>query len=172
LQKIDSKGGPLPGPHSFYRGGSLSIYDQETRQAISLLKDKIDVATALEVWELALESSWDRPLVWVHGDVSVGNLLLQEGRLSGVIDFGQLTLGDPSCDLVIAWTLFKGESRRVFEKNLLLDPATWNRGRGWALWKALIVAAKLTGTNAVEAEQCFSIIDEVIADHKLAKDYF
>ncbi len=107
--------------------------------------------------------------VWVHGDISVGNLLLQKGRLCGVIDFGQLTTGDPACDLAIAWTLFAGESRKIFRSLLPLDSVTWARGRGWTLWKALLIAAELTGSNAVEGERCWHIIDEVLADHRAFK---
>ncbi|MCX6994702.1 MAG: aminoglycoside phosphotransferase family protein [Chlamydiae bacterium] len=166
LEYIDPTGGPFPGPHSFYRGGSLTNYDAETRQAIAALKNKIDVSAATEVWEFALGSTWNRSPVWVHGDVSVGNLLVQEGKLSGVIDFGQLTIGDPACDLAIAWTLFEGKSREAFRASLTLDPGTWARGRAWTLWKALIIASGLTGTNAIEGEQCWSIIDEVLAEHK------
>jgi len=155
LEQIDPTGGPLAGQHSFYRGGSLKNYDAETRQAIAALKDKIDADAVTEVWEFALESTWNRSPVWVHGDISVGNLLVQEGKLSGVIDFGQLTIGDPACDLAIAWTLFKGESREVFRETLTLDQEAWTRGKAWALWKALIIASGLTSTNTIEGEQCW-----------------
>jgi aminoglycoside phosphotransferase (APT) family kinase protein len=78
-----------------------------TRQAIAALKGKIDTNTATEVWEAALATSWHREPVWVHGDVSAGNLLVLEGQLSAAIDFGGLAIGDPACDLAIAWTFFK-----------------------------------------------------------------
>lgn len=166
LEKIDSTGGPLAGPHSFYRGGPLLTYDAETRQALEILKDTIDVNTATEVWETALATTWHNSPVWVHGDISVGNLLVKDGQLSAVIDFGQLAVGDPACDLAISWTLFKGESREAFRSSLNLDTGTWARGRAWTLWKALICAAKLTNSNAVEAAQALNIIDEVLADHR------
>jgi len=105
--------------------------------------------------------------VWVHGDVSIGNLLVQEGRLSAVIDFGQLTVGDQACDLAIAWTLFGDESRKVFRAKLGLDANTWARGRGWTLWKAAIIASGLTDSNNVEGEQCWRSLDEVLADHSV-----
>ncbi len=164
LERIDSTGGPLPGPHSFYRGGTLLTYDAEVRQAIAALKGKAD--GALKVWETALATAWEGRPVWVHGDISAGNLLLQKGRLSAVIDFGQLAVGDPACDLAIAWTLFKGESREVFRSMLPLDAGTWARGRAWALWKALIVAAGFTNPNNAESAQSWRIIDEAIADHR------
>ena len=166
LQSIDSEDGPLPGSHSFYRGGALTTYDVETRQAIAALKGKIDIDTATEVWETALMTTWHDPPVWVHGDISAGNLLVQEGQLRAVIDFGQLTVGDPACDLAIAWTLFAGESREVFRAMLPFNAGTWARARAWTLWKFLIVAAGLTDWNAIEAAQSWRIIDEVLADHK------
>ena len=159
LQSIDSAGGPSPGPHSFYRGGSLMTYDAETREAIFTLRDKIDVDAAIKVWEEALKTSWQSPPVWVHGDISASNLLVQEGRLSAVIDFGQLTLGDPACDLSIAWTLFKGESRKVFRDTLPLDAGTWTRARAWTLWKALITAVKNQ-----ETAKHLNIIEDVLTD--------
>ena len=167
LESIDSTGGPLAGQHSFYRGGPLTIYDAETRSALSILKDKIDIDTATEVWETALATTWQGPSVWVHGDISTGNLLVKEGQLSAVIDFGQLAIGDPACDLTIAWTLFKDESREVFRKTLSLDADTWARARAWTLWKALIVCAAQPGTNSLELEKSEQIINEVLTDHNL-----
>lgn len=166
LQNIDTTDGPPPGWHNFYRGGMLITYDDEVRQAIAILKDKIDVSTAIEIWEAALASTWNGPPMWVHGDVSAGNLLVQDGRLSSVIDFGMLGIGDPACDLAIAWTLLGGKSREAFRAMLPFDSGTWTRGRAWTLWKALIVAAGITNTNAVEAAQPLRVIDEVLTDYK------
>jgi aminoglycoside phosphotransferase (APT) family kinase protein len=165
LQSIDARDGPIAGQHSFYRGGPLKTYDTETRKAIAALKDKIDVDAATRVWEAALATSWQGPPVWVHGDISSGNLLLQDGRLSAVIDFGQLAVGDPACDLALAWTLFEGKSREVFRTMLPLDDGTWARGKAWTLWKALILAAGITDSNTAEAPQALRIIDEVLADY-------
>ena len=166
LQDIDPKDGPAPGPHNFYRGGALTTYDAETRRAIAALKNKIDADAATEVWKAALATSWQGLPVWVHGDVCASNLLVHEGRLCAVIDFGMLTIGDPACDLAIAWTLFEGESREAFRAMLSLDAGTWARGRAWTLWKALIVAAGITDTNTIDAEQSWHIIAQVLADHK------
>ena len=166
FHQIDSTDGPLPGLHSFYRGGSLSTYDADTRLAITLLKDKINAPLATKVWETALATTWNKPPVWVHGDISAGNLLIQKTKLSAVIDFGQLAIGDPACDLAIAWTLFKEDSRKIFRQMLPLDTGTWARGRAWTLWKALIVAAGMTNPNNAESKQCWRIIDEVLAEHR------
>lgn len=162
FQRIDATNAPSPGLHSFYRGGSLSIYDTETRQAINALKNKIDVAMITNIWEKALASIWKLEPVWVHGDISVGNLIVQNGKLSAVIDFGQLAAGDPACDLSIAWTFFKGASRAAFHSTLALDEDTWARARGWTLWKALITAAGQIESNAIEASDPWRIINEVI----------
>ena len=166
LQKIDTTNGPLPGPDTTSRGGPLTLYDDETRQALVILKNKIDANAALEVWQAALATFWNRPPVWVHGDISVGNILVRNGKLNAVIDFGGLVVGDPACDLAIAWTLFKGESRKMFCDELNLDEGTWARGRGWALWKALIVAAEICETNTMEGKDSLRIIDEVLEDYR------
>jgi aminoglycoside phosphotransferase (APT) family kinase protein len=165
LQRIDPTGGPAPGAHNFHRGAPPATYDAETRQAIAALKSSIDVGAATEVWEAALASTWRGPPVWIHGDVGAGNLLVQRGRLSSVIDFGMLGIGDPACDLSIAWTLFRDKSREAFRAMLPFDAGTWARARGWTLWKALIVTARLTDTNAIETAQCRQTIDEVLVDH-------
>ena len=168
LYRIDPTGGPPPGRHNFFRGGPLTVYDAETRQAIAVLEGEIDTDTAGAVWEAALAAAWHGPPVWFHGDVAAGNLLVEGGRLSAVIDFGISGVGDPSCDLAIAWTLFRGESRDAFRAALRLDDATWARGRGWALWKGLITLAEHLGINPPEAGTARRVIDEVLADHKHA----
>ncbi|MBY0357999.1 MAG: aminoglycoside phosphotransferase family protein [Candidatus Obscuribacterales bacterium] len=152
LQKIDSTNGPLAGSQNFYRGGSLSVYDAETRQAITKLDGQIDSVAVTKVWEEALSSKWEQQAVWLHGDVSSTNLLMQEGKLAAVIDFGSCAVGDPACDLSIAWTFFQGESRQLFKETLGLDNATWARGRGWTLWKALITFAEHSGSQQIISE--------------------
>jgi aminoglycoside phosphotransferase (APT) family kinase protein len=168
LYRIDPSGGPAPGAHSFFRGGPLTTYDAETRAAIATLNNEIDTAAATEVWEAALAATWTGSPVWVHGDVSPSNLLVEHGRLSAVIDFGCLAVGDPACDVTIAWTFFSGESRETFRAGLPLDGATWARGRGWALWKALITLVHAQRRSTYEAERNRRVIGEVIAEHRRA----
>jgi aminoglycoside phosphotransferase (APT) family kinase protein len=165
LRQIDASDGPPPGPHNFYRGGSLSVYDEETRTAITSLDGRIDTDAATAVWEIALKTTWEGPPVWIHGDVHPTNLLVRNGRLSAVIDFGCMAVGDPACDFTIAWTFFSGESREIFRAGLKVDNATWSRARGWALWKALITLADHTYTNPSKIEGARRTIDEVLADH-------
>jgi aminoglycoside phosphotransferase (APT) family kinase protein len=133
-----SDAGPAAGPHSHFRGGPLTTWDAQTRALIAALDGQIDGETATAAWDRALEARFAGRTVWVHGDVAATNLLVADGELCAVIDFGCSAVGDPACDVTIAWTLFSGESRRAFRDALGIDDATWERGRGWALWKALI----------------------------------
>ena len=160
LGRADATGGPPPGQHNFYRGGPLSTYEREALEAIEALGDEIPRRAVTRVWDDAMSSSWDRAPVWLHGDVATGNLLVRDGRLAAVIDFGCSGVGDPACDTVIAWTFFSGASRAAFRARLGVDRDTWSRGRGWALWKALITLA-----DAPEAAQPRRDIREILADH-------
>jgi aminoglycoside phosphotransferase (APT) family kinase protein len=166
LQQVDPTGGPPPGPHNFFRGGPPETYDAETRGAIAALHGRIPAATATAAWEAALAATWHGPPVWVHGDVAATNLLVKDGRLSAVIDFGSSGVGDPACDLTVAWTFLSGESREAFRAALPADAATWARGRGWALWKALITLAALVDTDPVEAARARRVVDDVLAEHE------
>ncbi len=159
LQGIDAAGGPMAGPQNFFRGGAISVYDAEMRLAIAAINDKIHAKAIEEVWSEALSSRWEASPIWVHGDIAVGNLLIKEGELNAVIDFGSMGIGDPACDLAIAWTLFRKESREAFRKALPLDSGTWARGRAWALWKTL--CATLPSTSPLEIKR---VIDEVLTN--------
>lgn len=164
LQRTDANGGPPAGAHSFYRGASLTVYDEETRRSIAAVREFIDARAATAVWETALAAPWHGPQVWFHGDVAVNNVLVRDGKLSAVIDFGCSGVGDPACDTVIAWTLFRGTSRAAFRAGLPLDAATWQRGRGWALWKALLIFEQERAHNPAQAAEARRVIDELLAD--------
>ncbi|MGE0206682.1 MAG: aminoglycoside phosphotransferase family protein [Candidatus Babeliales bacterium] len=165
LQNVEAPAGaPEPGAHNFYRGASLAVYDAQTRQALEILKAKIDTKIIMEIWESALTTKWQDKPVWLHGDIAAGNLLVRDGKLVAVIDWGGMAVGDPACDLALAWTLFKQESRKIFQETVALDPATWARGRAWALWKALIVAASIVKAPADQRQQCWQIIQEIVED--------
>lgn len=167
LQAIDASEGPAAGMHNFHRGGALRTYDAETWAAIETLGHTIERGAASAIWEEALASRWDQAPVWVHGDVAATNLLVQDGRLSAVIDFGIMGVGDPACDLAIAWTLLDADSRQTFRQALNVDAATWARGRGWVLWKALIVLARQGEAKTAEVEFQRRALAAVIADHAL-----
>lgn len=138
LQSIDPTDGPAADEHSFWRGGPLAVYDAETRAAIAALGSRIDGDAARRTWDAALDQPFRGAPVWVHGDVAPSNLLVRDGRLAAVLDFGCCAVGDPACDVVMTWTFFAGPAAAAFVASLPLDAGTWARGRAWALWKALI----------------------------------
>jgi aminoglycoside phosphotransferase (APT) family kinase protein len=165
LRHVDPNGGPQPGLHNWFRGGPLLGYDSQVRRAVEVLDRRIPGDIVTEIWRSALGAAWDGRSVWFHGDVAPGNLLVRDGALAAVIDFGTCGVGDPACDVAIAWTLLSGVSRDAFRARLDVDPATWARGRAWALWKALIVyTGALHGDRAVAAE-ANRVIDEIVSDY-------
>jgi aminoglycoside phosphotransferase (APT) family kinase protein len=167
LQRIDPTGGPSPGPHNFSRGVPLAMRDAPTRAAIASLNGVLDLDAVTAAWGAALQApAWRRPPVWIHGDLQSGNLLAVQGRLSAVIDFGGLGVGDPACDLIVAWNLLSAETRDVFRAALRVDDATWARGRGWALSVGLIALPYYQITNPVLAGISRRTIEEVLADHR------
>ncbi len=144
---------------------SLAARDSHTRTAIEALRGIIDTGAATAAWEMALRApAWHRPPVWIHGDLKSDNLLVVEGQLRAVIDFGGLCVGDPACDLIIAWDLLSAESRGVFRAALPVDDATWARGRGRALSVALIALPYYLNTNRVMVRYARRMMDEVFAD--------
>jgi aminoglycoside phosphotransferase (APT) family kinase protein len=165
LQRIDARQGPQAGAHSFYRGAPPAHYDDETHRSLAALDGRIDTARAAAVWEAALGARRQGPPLWFHGDIGGNNLLVKNGALAAVIDFGTSGVGDPACDLVISWTMFSGESREAFRSAVGQDHGTWARARGWALWKALICLVEDIDTNAESAAIHRRVIDEVLADH-------
>lgn len=167
LQRIDPIDGPPPGEHNFGRGVPLAERDSSVRAAIASLDTMLDADAVIAAWEAALHApAWQGPPVWIHGDLSPGNLLVVQGRLRGVIDFGGLSVGDPACDLIAAWNLFSAETRDVFRSALRVDDATWARGRGWALSVALIALPYYLDTNPVIVDSARHTIGEVLADHE------
>ncbi|SCF14779.1 Predicted kinase, aminoglycoside phosphotransferase (APT) family [Micromonospora haikouensis] len=164
LQGVDVADGPRPGRHNWYRGGTLRTYDGLADRALTALDGRIDVGLAGEVWRRALDARWDGAERWFHGDLAQGNLLLDDGHLAAIIDFGTCGVGDPSCDLAIAWTLLTAEGRRAFRERLAVDDATWARGRGWALWKTLVSYANAPDGGAAAATSR-RVLDEIFAEY-------
>jgi aminoglycoside phosphotransferase (APT) family kinase protein len=166
LQACDPSGGPTAGEHTFYRGASPAHYDLDTRSYLAKLDDRVDTQRAAAVWDAALSAEWTGAPVWFHGDVAAGNLLVRDGVLSAVIDFGTSGVGDPACDLVIAWTLFSGKSRDAFREAVGQDDATWARAKGWVLWKALAGLTASMGVDEDRAARERSLIAAVLDDHE------
>jgi aminoglycoside phosphotransferase (APT) family kinase protein len=151
LQRIDPRDAPAPGQHNASRGVPLARRDEATRAAIASLSDRTDVDAVTAEWEAALQApEWQGAPVWIHGDLDSRNVLIERGRLSAVIDWGCLGVGDPACDVMAVWKLLSADTRDIFRTELSVDEATWARGRGWALSQALIALAYYTlETNAV-----------------------
>lgn len=144
LQRIDPAGGPPPEWSNAFRGVPLGderdsiAVEARVRPKIADLSGLIDTGAVTAAWEAALAAPpWAGDPVWVHGDLAPANLLTRDGRLSAVIDFGTVAVGDPAVDLLPAWGLLDAPGREVFRSALGVDDATWARGRGWALASAL-----------------------------------
>ncbi|WP_433708818.1 aminoglycoside phosphotransferase family protein [Paenibacillus illinoisensis] len=165
LEAIDASQGIPAGIQNFHRGGNLAVYDQDTRSVIDVLPNQYDPTLLLEIWELALAKKYEAAPLWLHGDVAVGNLLVQNGRLCGVIDFGTMGVGDPSSDLVMAWNFFDDRSRDIFLHRMNADQDMINRARGWALWKALITYS-WNEPGSESSNWGKRVIDVIIRDYK------
>ncbi|GAA2023614.1 aminoglycoside phosphotransferase family protein [Terrabacter terrae] len=160
LRSADPSDAPGPGPHSAFRGGPPEHWDEEMHDLVHRVSGR-ERELARAIWSDALDARFDGTPAWVHGDVAIANLLVgRDGRLSAVIDFGCSAVGDPACDTVIRWTQLRGRARRTFVQELGVDDATWARGRGWALWKGLIM---LTNEPPGQAQFARHVLDEVFA---------
>ncbi|MBV9451827.1 MAG: aminoglycoside phosphotransferase family protein [Streptosporangiaceae bacterium] len=165
LQEIDAAAGPPPGDHNFGRGVPLADRDHATRAAIRELSGMLDPQPVTTAWDAAVRAPvWQGPPRWIHGDLLPGNILIAGDRISAVVDFGGLAVGDPACDLMVAWTLFSGDSRQAFRDGLTVDDATWARGRGWALSWALIFIPYYLDTNPSVVRQAWRTVHEVLGD--------
>jgi aminoglycoside phosphotransferase (APT) family kinase protein len=126
---------PKDAPGNPFRGVPLLSRDELTRERIDQLEAVIDAPAARALWKEALSTAKfdDRP-IWLHGDLHPHNMLAVEGRLSGVIDFGDITAGDPATDLSVAWIMFPAAEREIFmDAYGQVDDGTWARAKGWAL---------------------------------------
>ncbi|WP_230286569.1 aminoglycoside phosphotransferase family protein [Deinococcus sp. 12RED42] len=147
------------------RNGPLHDRDRGTRGAIADCVGLLDPVPVLAAWEAALTvPAWAGDPVWIHGDLKPGNLLAHGGRLSAVIDWGGLTLGDPAVDLQPAWNLLDAPSRQSFRAALNVDDATWARGCGWALSVSLVALPYYVHTNPELAAICRQTIRAVLDD--------
>jgi aminoglycoside phosphotransferase (APT) family kinase protein len=147
LEDVGTDGGPPPVLGR--RGGPLHGADESTRRRAEELRDDTDVDGLLAVWQAGVDApAWDGPPRWVHGDLMDGNLLIRDGRLAGVIDWGGLKVGDPAVELMVAWSLFDTETRAVYRDALgFVDDAMWLRGRAWAASAAIQALPYYRDTN-------------------------
>jgi aminoglycoside phosphotransferase (APT) family kinase protein len=139
LQQIEPTGAP-PG-----RGIPLIERNKEIRHWLASFTGEPAV---IEEWERALAAPpWEGPPVWHHGDLDVRNWLIRSGRIRAVIDWGSMGVGDPACDLMVAWKLHSREARDAFREALPTEDATWDRARGWAVSQAVAALAYYTPQN-------------------------
>ena len=155
----------LPNAPPTRRGKPLLSQDEWTRAALVELDGMIDTEAVTAAWDAALRvPDWAGPPVWLHGDLLPGNLLVRDDHLSGVLDFSLVGVGDPACDLIVAWALLPVEARERFRAELGVDDDTWARGRGWALSIALVALPYYKDTNPGFAATARHLIAEVLAE--------
>ncbi|MEV5965406.1 aminoglycoside phosphotransferase family protein [Kribbella sp. NPDC051952] len=165
LQKVDTTGAPVPSDDPFERGTPLAPRDEMFREALDELRDDFDTAPLLEAWEISLASdTWDGTPTWIHGDLMPGNLLVADGKLSAVIDFGTARAADPAGDLLAAWYTFEGPARQAFREALEVDHDTWARARAWALSLTLIAIPYYRTRNPEAVSGAKPFLAEILAD--------
>lgn len=147
------------------RGAPLYELDDSVGRCINELGDRIDGVMVKSLWEESLGApAWTGQEVFVHGDLLPGNLLVVDGQLSAVIDFGGLNIGDPACDLQPAWNIFSGSSRIRFRSELGVDDASWLRGRGWTIYQAVSGLAYYWHTNPGMVRQTRNALTQVLEE--------
>jgi aminoglycoside phosphotransferase (APT) family kinase protein len=164
LRAAPVNGGRAAGAHSFYRGCHPSAYADQVQQSLQILAGTVDTAACEAVWDQGMRTVWTGAPVWFHGDIAAGNLLTSDGVLSALIDFGTCGLGDPACDLQIAWTYFTGDDRARFRDAAGLDDGAWARARAWTLWKALIMMSGVSGDDpdGVQARNLAAVLADPV----------
>ena len=167
LRRCDTMGGPPPGSHNFNRGEPLINRDAFTRESIASLPDTFDKQKLTVIWEAALQiPQWQGAPVWIHGDLQSGNLLVQQGRLSAVIDWGGLGVGDPACDVAVGWSVLSAEGRQIFRAALGVDDVAWVRGRAWALSMWAGGVAYYAHTHPEFSDMARRAVTAVMADYR------
>lgn len=160
LRRVDTTDAPPA-----YRSEPLAARDTATRGALETLHGVIDIARAAAVWSDALGAPGPQgPLVWVHGDLQPGNVLVSGGRLGAVIDFGCMGLADPAVDLIAGWYLLPAGPRRHFRTRVGADAAEWVRARGWALSIALMELSYYRTSNQMMASTARHVIGEILEE--------
>ena len=149
------------------RGVALRQRHKFVQYSLDKLDGIVDVQAARQLWNFSLEiPQWNGGNAWVHGDIKAGNLLESNGAISAVIDFGCLSLGDPACDLIVAWNMLPISARNTFRLATGVDDATWLRGRGWALSIALIEIPYYLHTNAAMIAEALYVISQILDDFR------
>lgn len=158
LEQCSPEGGPPP----TRRGTPMAQFDEAVQWGIDQLVGVVDVDRARHVWRSALEAGdWPEDLVWVHGDLLPGNILVSEGRLSGIIDWSCAGVGDPACEAMLAWSLPKG-ARRIYRNALGLDDASWARARGWVVEQTIFYIPYYAKTLPLAVDQAVRRLNEAL----------
>ena len=159
LRRIDLRRAPRAGRPP------LAELDAETRTAIEASRGAIDSQAASTAWARALEApTWDGKPAWIHGDLLKSNLLVREGRLRAVLDFGEAGIGDPAADVVPAWSVFSRAGREAFRRALGVDESTWSRARGYALHQALLIIPYYPKTNPEFVRMARRTVEEILSE--------
>jgi aminoglycoside phosphotransferase (APT) family kinase protein len=162
MRKANLDGGPRA-----YRGVPLATEDPDTRAAIEDLRrtdEPFDADAATAAWKDALDAApWTAAPCWVHSDLMPSNLVVTGDRLTAVLDFATVGIGDPACDLIPAWNLLPSPARERFRDAVDVDDATWLRGRGWALSMAVIQLPYYRNTNPIISANARHVIREILA---------
>jgi aminoglycoside phosphotransferase (APT) family kinase protein len=174
LRQIDATSGPAPDAGNSLRGAPLTQLDEHVRHAAAFTQEMgaksrftsgVDVAHVLDIWDQALTApAWAGPPVWVHGDLTPGNVLVRDNDLAAVIDFGCSGVGDPACDNIPAWTLFTGASRADYLRLTYLDDHTHLRARGWAVYVGITAMPYHYESNPAFCRFARGVLDEVVRE--------
>jgi aminoglycoside phosphotransferase (APT) family kinase protein len=165
LRSIPAAQLPPPGSEGFTRGGPLRRRDEDFHTALPRCAPVVDVSRVATIWRDALVApDWDGPPVWLHADLIAPNLLVRDGRLAGVLDFGAMATGDPAYDLIVAWFVLDAAGRRLFLDRVGIDDATCRRARGLVVSQSVIALPYYRDTNPVMVATALRGIAEVLSD--------
>ncbi len=159
LRAVDPSGVPPAGRKP------LPVLDADTRAAIDAAHAVIDSIAAGDAWSHSLDApEWTGEPVWIHGDLLRPNVLVADGHIRAVLDWGGSGIGDPANDLIPAWSVFGAAGRAVFRDALDVDDGTWSRARGIALHQAALIIPYYRETNPAFVSLAIRTIGEVLAD--------
>jgi aminoglycoside phosphotransferase (APT) family kinase protein len=165
LQNLKVTGVRKCGRENAYRGSALAVLDSWTRTSIGSVSEMFDRYAMLAVWEAALAVPvWDKEPVWIHGDIHAANIVVRNGQVTGIIDFDLSALGDPACDLALAWSYLSADTREFFFDAAEADRGTIRRGKGWALYIGAIALSYYRDRNPVLARMGIQAISSVLED--------
>lgn len=164
LHHTNTNIGPIPSAENYFRGAHPNVYHDQTIELINKFTDYINKNSALDIWAKAINTSIDAKPVWIHGDLYPGNIIIDNKRLKAIIDWSGMVVGDPACDLAIAWTVIPKKLRSVFITSINLEEDIWLRAKGWTLWKALVTMNETIPESVIFKKQQ-AIINVLSNDH-------